>query len=355
MAIRRSRDSYLMAFHKLAATIVLAATVCLQAVSAQAPSLRIVVIEGEGAVNIIQQKTAVNPIVEVRDRNNLPISGVAVTFSVGGQSASFAGGASTLTLTTNAAGQAVVTGLTPTATGAVTINATAVVNGQTIAAAITQTNFATAQAAAQAAASAGASSSGASTAGATSGGGGGISGTTIGILGAAVGGAALAATQLAGIGEGPTHSGTFSGQMTLTFPGNSPQQSCSRVHSMNGTLRITLEEGTATGTAEIEGNSVVASGNCGSGPQAGATIKFGMPSTPVTGSAGAVAFTSEVSTPFPAIPPNPSGIDTVRFVFSGALTGNVINGSLAHSIRIESPGSGFPAGTGTATYTVAQQ
>ena len=116
---------HLMAFHRLAATTVLAAAVCLQAVSAQAPSLRIVVIEGEGA-----------------------------------------------------------------------------------------------------------GSSGASTAGASAGGGGGISGTTIGILGAAVGGGALAATKLAGISDGPTHSGTFSGQITLTFPGNSPQQSCSRVHTI---------------------------------------------------------------------------------------------------------------------------
>ena len=62
--------------------------------SAQTPqaaasnALRIVVISGEDAINIIQQKTAVNPIVEVRDRNNLPVSGVAVTFSVGGQGAS---------------------------------------------------------------------------------------------------------------------------------------------------------------------------------------------------------------------------------------------------------------------------
>ncbi len=37
---------------------------------AQPGGLKIVVIEGEGAVNIIQQKTAVSPLVEVRDRNN---------------------------------------------------------------------------------------------------------------------------------------------------------------------------------------------------------------------------------------------------------------------------------------------
>ena len=111
--------------------------------------LKIVVIAGEGAVNIIQQKTAVAPIVEVRDRNNLPVAGATVTFSVGGSGASFGTG-STLTVVTNAAGQATAAGLTPTAAGAVQINVTAAMQGQLASAAITQTNFATAQAAAAA-------------------------------------------------------------------------------------------------------------------------------------------------------------------------------------------------------------
>lgn len=74
----------------------------------QASSLKIVVLEGEGAVNIIQQKTAVRPLVEVRDRNNLPVAGATVTFSIGGggSGAAFAGGVQTLTVTTNAVGQA---------------------------------------------------------------------------------------------------------------------------------------------------------------------------------------------------------------------------------------------------------
>ena len=55
--------------------------------SAPAGDLKIVVIAGEGAVNIIQQKTAVAPIIEVRDRNNLPVSGASVTFSVSGSGA----------------------------------------------------------------------------------------------------------------------------------------------------------------------------------------------------------------------------------------------------------------------------
>ena len=177
------------------AALIHAASAGAAAAAAQSAGLSIVVIEGEGAVNIIKQKTAVNPIVEVRDRSNLPVSGVAVTFSVGGQGASFAGGASTLTVTTNAAGRAVVAGLTPTATGAVTINASAIVNGQTIAATITQTNFATvAEAAASGAAAGGGGAASAAGAGAATGGGlgtGAIIGIVVGGV-AVVGGAVVA-------------------------------------------------------------------------------------------------------------------------------------------------------------------
>lgn len=186
----------LMTKRKFSVAILLAVCVLAQRLPAQPSGLSIVVIEGEGAVNIIQQKTAVRALVEVRDRNDLPVSGVAVTFSVGGQGASFAGGASTLTVTTNAGGQAVVAGLTPTATGAVTINASAIVNGQTIAATITQTNVATA---AEAAASA---ASGGSGAGSAAGAGGGASGGlgTGAIIGVVAGGAAVAAGAVAGSG-----------------------------------------------------------------------------------------------------------------------------------------------------------
>lgn len=179
-----------------------AASVASAALVGQQPSgsLRIVVIAGEGAVNIIQQKTAVAPVVEVRDRNNLPVPGATVTFSIGGKGASFVGGMSTLTATTNAAGQATAAGLTPTAAGAVQVNVTAAFQGQLATAAITQTNFATAaQAAAAASGGGGASGSGAA-AGAGAGTGGGISATTIGIIGAAAAGGAVAAVQTGLIG-----------------------------------------------------------------------------------------------------------------------------------------------------------
>lgn len=40
--------------------------------------LHITVLEGEDGVNILKTKMAVKPVVEVRDRNNLPVSGAAV-------------------------------------------------------------------------------------------------------------------------------------------------------------------------------------------------------------------------------------------------------------------------------------
>jgi hypothetical protein len=47
----------------------------IERMTAQGKGLKIVVVEGEDAVNIIQQRTAVSPIVEVRDDNDLPVAG----------------------------------------------------------------------------------------------------------------------------------------------------------------------------------------------------------------------------------------------------------------------------------------
>lgn len=174
------------------------------------------VIKGEDAVNIIQQKTAVAPIVEVRDRNNLPLPGVSVTFAIGsGQAASF-GGLSTLTVATNAAGQAVAAGFTPSAVGALEINATAVFQGQAVIATITQTNVLTAaEAAATAAGNAGV---GAGAATGTAGSGGGLSATTLAIVGGAVAGGAIVAKESLG-GDTPIATPapvTFQPSVTIT-------------------------------------------------------------------------------------------------------------------------------------------
>lgn len=115
-------------------------------VAAQTPSagaLKIVVIAGEDAVNIVQQKSAVAPIVEVRDKNDQPVAGVIVRFAIRRGQATF-NGARELTLTTNAAGRAAVTSFTPVGKGALQIGVTAQLQGQTAVATITQTNVMTA-------------------------------------------------------------------------------------------------------------------------------------------------------------------------------------------------------------------
>ncbi len=160
--------------------------------AAQSTALRIVVLAGEDVVNIIQQRTAVAPIVEVRDRNNNPVAGAVVTFSIqGGQNATFGGSLQSLTMATNAAGRAAAVGLSPTASGAVQINVAATFQGQAAAATITQTNVMTA---AQAAA-AGSGAGGSSGAGAGGGSGGGFPTGLVTAAGAGAAGAVVVATQ----------------------------------------------------------------------------------------------------------------------------------------------------------------
>jgi hypothetical protein len=118
--------------------------------TAQAAALKIVVVEGEGAVNIIQQKTAVAPVIEVRDRNDQPVAGAVVRFAIQKGRASF-NGVRTLTATTDALGRATATGLTPTGSGALQIGTSAAFQGQTAAITIAQTNVLTAAQAATAA------------------------------------------------------------------------------------------------------------------------------------------------------------------------------------------------------------
>ena len=149
----------------------------------QDSDLRIVVLEGEDSVNIIGQGTAVPTVVEVRDRNDLPVSGASVLFLLGeGGTATLNAGLSQVAVTTNALGQAAVT-VNPLASGAVQLQVSAAFQGQTATAAIVQTNVATA------AAAGGTAGGAAGTAGAGGGTGGGAGGAG-GATGAAAGGGA---------------------------------------------------------------------------------------------------------------------------------------------------------------------
>ncbi len=109
-------------------------------------ALRIVVLEGEGGINIVKKKTAVKPVVEVRDRNNLPVAGASVTFLAGkyhGAGVTFDGHTS-VTRTTDSAGRVAVGSMKPVGVGPVTITVTASYEGATATAKISQTNVLTA-------------------------------------------------------------------------------------------------------------------------------------------------------------------------------------------------------------------
>ena len=114
--------------------------------------LQIDILDGEGALNNIRQRTAREPIVEVKDENHKPVAGALILLTVqpgdGGAgplfgsaaSASFQGSGS-ISLYTDASGQAVGRGLIPNDhTGSYTIKVTAIVGAVTATAIIHQHN-----------------------------------------------------------------------------------------------------------------------------------------------------------------------------------------------------------------------
>ena len=119
---------------------------------AQQPAeLQILVIGGEGSINNVKQRTAREPVIEVRDRNNRPVAGAVVLFELPrqGASGSFFGGSPTLRVTTDAQGRAVGQGFRPNNTsGNFAIQVTATFQAATAAASIHMSNVVAAGAAA---------------------------------------------------------------------------------------------------------------------------------------------------------------------------------------------------------------
>jgi hypothetical protein len=151
-------------------------------------TLSLVIIEGEGAINNIRQRTAREPIVQVDDENHKPVAGALVLFELPtrGAGGTFADGSHALRVVTDAQGRAAAHGMIPNnAKGRFQINVTASLNGVTASAAITQSN-----------AVAGASGAATATAG--------ISGKVVAIL-------VVAAAAVAGGAYYATHSGGASG------------------------------------------------------------------------------------------------------------------------------------------------
>jgi hypothetical protein len=177
--------------------------------NATPPGLHITVLEGEDGVNILKTKMAVKPVVEVRDRNNLPVADAAVLFLApnSGPRVAFAHGSNSFSTTTDANGRAVVRFSKPVGQGSFKINIKVNFNGQSVIGTITQTNYLTAAAATAAGA----------TVAAGAGTGIGISGAVIGIIVAGVAAAAVATALVLTRGSKTTPTGTIGGVGTPTI------------------------------------------------------------------------------------------------------------------------------------------
>ena len=116
---------------------------CSPAAFAQEPphTLNLVIIEGDGAINNIRQRTAREPIVQVEDENHKPVAGAAVLFLLPehGAGGTFADGSHSLTVATNAQGRATAHGIhLNNVKGQFQIQVTATLNGLTATTTITQ-------------------------------------------------------------------------------------------------------------------------------------------------------------------------------------------------------------------------
>ncbi len=103
----------------------------------------ITILDGEGALNDIRQRTAREPIVQVEDENHKPIAGAFVLFLLpdSGPSATFANGARMFSTTTDATGRAAAQAMHPNSvSGEFQIRVRVTWNGSTSETSIQQKN-----------------------------------------------------------------------------------------------------------------------------------------------------------------------------------------------------------------------
>ena len=110
--------------------------------SAAQPRLHIEILKGDGGVNTLGSDTVVEPVVQVRDRNNQPLADVAVTFTApnDGPSATFLNGSRSITLMTDSSGEAILLGMKPVNPGQFQIAVSASAGSETVVTAISLTN-----------------------------------------------------------------------------------------------------------------------------------------------------------------------------------------------------------------------
>jgi PKD repeat protein len=110
-----------------------------------ADDLRVIVIDGDEAANIVADKLAAIPVIEVRDKDDRRVSGAVVRFAIRKTRdrliAAFRNGQSEVRTLTDASGQASSSGITPLEPGSFEIDVDVRYPGQSGKAVIRQTNF----------------------------------------------------------------------------------------------------------------------------------------------------------------------------------------------------------------------
>jgi hypothetical protein len=180
-----------------ATTLLLMGLVCPSTVVAdQAPvagQLRVIVIDGDEAANIVAERIAAEPVVEVRERDDRKVPGAVVRFFIRRTvrnriAALFSDGRSEVTALTDEAGRAQAAAISPVEPGSYQIDVQVSHQGRTATATIRQTNYATRADAQNAGPPAPASGAGATATGVAAAAGGGLS--KLAVLGIVAGGAA---------------------------------------------------------------------------------------------------------------------------------------------------------------------
>ena len=130
---------------------ILAIALCVSSVSlAQDTGLQLRVLIGHGGLNVISEKTAVSPVLQLVDGNGKPVPGAKVTFRAPttGPSVTFYRGSRLLTMTTDDDGEVRIVGILPNAiVGSFQIEIEARIGEQVARTAITQSNVSVAPAA----------------------------------------------------------------------------------------------------------------------------------------------------------------------------------------------------------------
>jgi hypothetical protein len=129
----------------LVALILLNQSEVVRAQTAPPMQLKITILEGEGSLNNIRERTAREPIVQVEDENHKPVAGALILFTIHGQgpaSATFGNNLLTYQTTTDAAGRATARGLVPNGqAGQFDVNVSATVGSETTSTVIHEQNF----------------------------------------------------------------------------------------------------------------------------------------------------------------------------------------------------------------------